>query len=966
MKKFSYILLLSALIACLGYASYGNKRKPLQLVEDGQPMAAIILNQAASPIEHYAARELQRAIRLMTDAELPIQTSHENVNASIVIGTPSRNPLVKSESFIKENEEEIYIHRDESTLFLSGASERASLYAVYTFLDEVLGARWYWPGEEGEYLPRHRSITIDDLSIRQVPSIEYRTLALNIMDEETDTWMARNRMNVHSYPPSRMPRTVVETRKKKGFLTRVASHNVTLPNEILQKHPEYVALANGRRYITTNHPPHLCWSNPGVRDEIVKRIGGWWEERSDLDIVHFYPSDQTAFCECTDCIEMAPDVSTRWQKFSAGVLEQLDASYPGKRYWTYAYSGYRPAPTSAPANFGYIGYATYRARYRHYLSKENSANLALKEEISGWLNQGGKMGVRGYEYLTFREPMFVPLLPWVVDQIKWMKSLGMNGYISEVEPYNHVAPFIEKTKRKRLENRQWVGNRLALYGAARALWNSELTANEIRADWCEHLFGAAAEPMQQYYREMEDAWMLPKSEALGFYQHAVGGLVDRFITFDLLQKAGDSIDLAAVALADMPKSEARSRAIAQMQLEARMLEKWRTAFSFHQDQAESVRQFATFAGSAPEASNWEGAEFQPIKGSGDAMVSTAFQWTEDELFIRVRGLEQHLSNDEVQLDLEVDPISHRSYRLTASLKGSVKLEESENGFDYTSGLGEQGAIRITSDRSSGILDLSIPLSLLKCKPTTGTDWRLAARTISERPGHQNSTATYSPSVQVTLQFVSSPQHLVFFDHGDKNTALNVAIQDRGWKTTRIINDEGVLKKALEQNPTCLLIRYEDQLSLSPQFIQGELQQYMEQGGTVVLSVTEAFPFDEWFAEGEVQWVGSDVLRWGKHLPAGKPRWQMQPNDLTRIFQRGREPRTGLQTSNKEWQKLVQVQTEKDGNFPYLLRKPVGKGAVIVTTLHLAYGGGYAMFGNQYVPDVAMLIENLSSFPPRRK
>jgi hypothetical protein len=48
--------------------------------------------------------------------------------------------------------------------------------------------------------------------------------------------------------------------------------------------------------------------------------------------------------------------------------------------------------------------------------------------------------------------------------------------------------------------------------------------------------------------------------------------------------------------------------------------------------------------------------------------------------------------------------------------------------------------------------------------------------------------------------------------------------------------------------------------------------------------------------------------------------------------------------------------------PYLLRRKVGQGTLVITGSNFGYGGGHEMFGSMNPGNAAMLLDNLLSNP----
>lgn len=249
-------------------------RADFPLIREGKIDVTITNAQPESVVTRYAARELQETLQQMASGEVAITSSLAEKPSSprIVIGAYSHLPA-EAQAALKltgGNPDEILVQEHEGTLWITGPTERAALYATYTFLDEVAGVRWLWPSVDGTRIPRPQELVMKQDRLNHLPDMAYRNLAIvgkQDYDEELYTWLARNRQNVANVEPWR-PHEVRERiplLQEKGFQIRMAGHGVVVPQALLDKHPEYMALYSGERRVFHHHGAHLCWSNPGVQ-----------------------------------------------------------------------------------------------------------------------------------------------------------------------------------------------------------------------------------------------------------------------------------------------------------------------------------------------------------------------------------------------------------------------------------------------------------------------------------------------------------------------------------------------------------------------------------------------------------------------------------------------------------------------------------------------------------------------------
>lgn len=604
MKRLSFMLAIACTLTCTCYA-----QTKLRIVTGYEK--AVIQTDTASSIELYAATELQRTIRLMTGIELNIIHKDQIVNdGKIIIGNTQTNSRIATAATVLQlkgaGKEKIAVKKEGYILYLASNTARGALYATYTFLQDHLGARWYWPDSTGEFLPKHDSIIIEQLFISQQPALNVRSLAITgyrtptteVAMEQTDVWMARNRLNWVS-DRSATTAAVLALRRQKGFLIRRAGHNVVVPNEIIttaalqSTDSVLAAMRNGRRMInaTSSNEEHLCWSNTRAQDSVAKMLASWWNKSPHPEVIHFYPADHQRFCQCQPCRNMTAnpsDIASRWQIFSDSVIKRLRTlvgdtvcerlknslhdTLPCKQYWTYAYWDYKAVPvTTAP--FHLIPYALSDGCYRHLLSDSlNTDDILAKNEINGWLNTQRNIGIRGYEFIMFKTPMYVPMVSWVVDQMKWIRKKGFTGYMSEL-------PYYDNPLNAEPEKTWWNCSRMSLYAATRALWDTGVTAAQITMDWCDKVYGPAKYDMDGYYWDMDSAWRAGTKKITGFNK-TPRLYFDRFITSGLFHKSYKRLAdaLHRISINTTIDTARRNRIAYQILLEREMLDNWNDTF----------------------------------------------------------------------------------------------------------------------------------------------------------------------------------------------------------------------------------------------------------------------------------------------------------------------------------------------------------------------------------------------------
>lgn len=955
----------------------------------GTQRATIVVSTSASPAESYAAKELQRAVRLMSGVELSIANNAAKVQgAQIIIGNPRSNEtilkLASAFQLTDATEEKIIVQRKGNALYLAGNTPRAALYATYTFLQDVLGVRWLWPGEAGEFIPQRKTITVSDINITESPTLKIRSLAVTAGngDEATDVWMARNKLNIVSSRPG-TDTTAIKKRREKGFEIRIAGHNIILPVELLQKHPEYLPEIGGKRQFHPRNASHLCWSNTALQKEVAKMVASWWDQSPYPEVIHFYPADQTQYCTCEPCKNMG-DISTRWQKFSNAIIAEANKTHPAKRYWTYAYLEYKPVPQTTPAPFEFIGYALYDASYRHLLSSGNEHNKLPVGEIDGWLSKGVNLGVRGYEYIIFNTPMFVPMVSWVNDQVRWLHSKKMTGYLSELPAYGHPQNVAE-------ENTYWMCNRMALYAATKSMWKSSITADSLVYDWCNTVYGPAANDMISYYQEIEKAWM-NNPEKISVFTHPPASYINGFLTPELFQKFYSHFSDAFAKIEGMADTEKRARIQTQISLERKMLDNWQSIYNLKYARAGRYKtDVVKLSGDVDSEKNLQTKlpAFENKEGvlqKNETEVSLA--WTPQDFLLRIVYADDKNKNfktgnlsynangwKEEGLEILVQPDKNKPHftQLTINADGTISNAKTYGGINYAASSDIKWSASASTEKDAWVIEVRIPFSSLGIMPKDSAQFKMAVKrksaSASQISGWPDAHEAHSSNFGLVTLLNTKPQQkqnrIVLYDAGTDSSPLSVELQQRGWDVAIESADETALKQLVADAPSSLLIRYQTtgnkEFALSSSFMSKDVKSYVEKGGVAFLVANGEVPIHKWFPElPAVKWSGT------KHAPVRKAayvlqgEWLQSPNNIADLLNKGVSPVSGYTPESEGWNVLAKISMADGSEKPFLLTKKLGKGLLVLTSSPMGYSGGYDMFGNRNVTNVSKLIENLQA------
>jgi len=926
-----------------------------------------------SATQTYAARELHEALKAVTGAELAIAPGSMKAKGQrIIIGRVDQLGAAPALQLEGGSEDEILVQSVGDTLYLTGPTDRAALYATYTFLERHVGVRWLWPGETGTFYPEKREIEVEDLKIRHTPSLQYRDLAINTphYDNDTLTWLARQRANVNSVQPG-YKQDYFDRLKERGFLARIAGHHVTLPETLLDQHPEWRAEYAGKRQRHPSHASHLCWSNPGVQEALREKLTGWIKTNPALDIVSLYTADHNMFCTCASCVAMAPDVSTRWQKLSRLLISALKEVKPDLRISSLAYQAYRPVPDEV-APYDTISYTTYNISYRYPFSSGYKGNRQALDELAGWQARGAKIGMRGYEMIaTARPRAFLPLVYLLLDEMKYAVRHGFAAYSTEVGPYG-----FPKDEPPHLQG--WNTNRINLYAVLKAMWDASITEDELLEDWCHHAYGAAAPEMKAYYRTMEQAWRETPGD-VSYFLNPTATLAGVYMNEELLAAARRLLKEASAKAADQP------RHAAAVKLDDAMFGTWEKHYRQHQAAAlrfnASAIRINDAAGSDPAVFPWETARtFPAFLDKTGAPVEDATEvkalWDDKHLYLRIlcrdanpqaRVAHRTQHDDSIWSDDSIEFFINRAEvgydHLAANSIGTRYEARTEGGMGLDKNFAPEWKAVPFQQGSDWGLYVTLPFSWVE----KSADGRVALSINRNRPQRTPSgwpdVSVHNPSAAGFISLVNEEKpRVLLYDRGADGAPLMAALREKKWAVARIKQlNEGEDRLPLgEADLVTLFYGGGKEFQLSHRFFHDDLLPFLKRGGLAVIASSQRLPIDEWLNDPElaVQWSGWKIARPRVTLETQAGRWQTTPNDLTRLFRRSTTPSSGLIPTGNGWTILATMKMADDRVVPYLMVKRIGKGMVVLTSSNFGYSGGYEMFGQRNTENIALLLENL--------
>jgi hypothetical protein len=529
----------------------------IQLALKGCTDYTIVQSSTATEAERYAVQELAEHLSLVTGATYRVATDSSNVTGPrILVGPSEASGVLLGAEIVKSlGPEEFIIKAVGRDLVLVGGRPRGSLYAVYHFLDNVVGIRWWAP--EATTIPHKPSLSIGTLNIRQKPVFEYRDPYLNVATN--GDWAARNRITpkyvLKTDRDGKDTLSYIHDDKHGGSVSYGKSYfchtfDVFIPSKVyFDAHPDWFPLIDGKR---VKGYFQLCLSNPEVVDFMVTQVKAALKNDPGMSIVSVSQNDAQGACECPNCKKIEDEEgspSGLMLRFVNAVAEQIEKDYPDVVIQTLAYTYTRQPPKHVRARRNVsVLLCDIESSFAQPLdtaaSDENvsldlgARNQQFATELRNWAKIADNIYIWDYiaNFGNYFRPH--PNLHVLGPNLRFFASNNVKGVF---EQGSHETPSGEMA-----ELRAWVLSRL--------LWNPNQDDRALIDEFISGYYDRAAPFIRDYVALIHDA-----VEKNTYYMGISASDPSPYVTAETMSRAEVLFRKAEVAVAAQPDVLARVR-----------------------------------------------------------------------------------------------------------------------------------------------------------------------------------------------------------------------------------------------------------------------------------------------------------------------------------------------------------------------------------------------------------------------
>lgn len=471
-----------------------DKGKQASLLDkNGAPQYRIVISKDADIQVKYAAEQLKARLDSFGHGEFSLITDEQaQESPELRVGNTNRSQDILPD--VGYDGISIRACKDGS-IELMGGEHRGTLNAVYSFLMEDLGYR-YWgtdcpndtilneDGPAAEHIPEQLSFV--PVTRSYTPQLFWRSPFL--YSSFRTNFAVRNRTDSpdanFEYVPAEAGGPIYAPW---GYIHTLPW--LVDPNKLFNDHPDwYMMDATGKR-INYNQ---LCETNSELAEYLIDYYMSRIEGLSQIPkLIGITKRDGGGVCHCPECTRVNQE-----EESDAGslltlinrVAEGIGEKYPQIRIMTFAYLETAKCPKHLkPAPNVSILYCNNKNAWSHFFVSARNEQAVI-QDVSAW---GAVAPMVIWDYSTNFDHYSLPMpnLGVIADNIRFWVENNAEGIMTQGAYQSYGS--------ERENMRSWI--------IAQLLWNPNLDLDSLIKDFITGYFGKAAAPMLAYTKMLEDS-----------------------------------------------------------------------------------------------------------------------------------------------------------------------------------------------------------------------------------------------------------------------------------------------------------------------------------------------------------------------------------------------------------------------------------------------------------------------------
>lgn len=474
------------------------KEKPnnVTFAQNGKSMYAVVypsiidepVNEANSITSYELSdkKSLKNAVRFLTDSlsEIVGDTFESYADDAGYNGKAFKLIIDNARTDLTEDGFQLTISSNDITV--TASTYMGLEYGIYTFLEDYLGC--IFATEEYDYLPKYPTINLNAIDKTYIPDVKWRavyayeSLPLGNTDKNGLQWSQKLKLNGAG--------------NRGWYKWSHSFYYYISPDEYFSSHPEYFSEYNGKRkYEDGPVSGQLCLTNEDVYRIVSQKMFANMEENPHLRYWDFSQMDtwinRGTGCQCKNCKALDNHEGSPMGSlltFINRLADECAERFPQNYISTLAYNYSQTPPKNIrPRDNVIIKLCLMPGDVAS--SVENPRNEKAeqsKEIIEKWSAISKNLLIWDYNIDYHQYLMPYPILTAMKDNNEF--------YLD-----NNVYAIFHQLGRDKGGN----SAELSAYVFAKLMWNRNIDVDKLLSRYFGAVYGAAAEPMAQYYTALE-------------------------------------------------------------------------------------------------------------------------------------------------------------------------------------------------------------------------------------------------------------------------------------------------------------------------------------------------------------------------------------------------------------------------------------------------------------------------------
>ncbi len=504
-----------------------------KLTENGAALSAVVISANATETERLAAEDLVYHIKKVSGADAALVNTVAEDALSIVIGTPDTFPelaelfpedmawlsTLSEEDGRRWGDDGFAIRQKDGVIYIFGMNAKGAMNGTYDFIEENMGVIWTSAYEEvGLLYTEMPTIEITSVDYREKSPFHTRTWNLagykDYDDTRTFTLMNRNKMTDSPFQHS------------------FAGHNLKyLVKTSPLYNPEITEYWNtdfeGKRLGADASPQVNFWSDLTIEAIAASLINIIETDNTryvfvgieDLAMGRNIPEDKEPFEYAPGQFVNPEDedyITTVYYTFLNKIAAIVTEKYPDVTIGTFAYTFTEKPPRCEINPCILLEFAPiYEDITDSVDAREYDDNAAIYNNLEAWKEYTNNIYMYNYYGCYMVSLIYCrPIWDRIASDLRYYAESGFFGLQPEgfrddgaTHYYSSRIPYPLDEETGITTNHQgWLLNGLTFWIYHKLSWNPYEDVDALIVEYCDKVYGAASEHMQEYYRLLEEGW----------------------------------------------------------------------------------------------------------------------------------------------------------------------------------------------------------------------------------------------------------------------------------------------------------------------------------------------------------------------------------------------------------------------------------------------------------------------------